>query len=306
MVRDQDVAVGIRQGHSMFTRALVVPVVYGTKDCSVSDLVADLQATCASFDWGFHAGYYQTRTVGAVPRLRESVPAAARPADFVAGTDYPFSEVFRPEELGDLFDDIGHFLNSVGVTKTDKTAGYVVISSDRDALLDLGPASRCIIGTGFFDRPTHGLAEWVANLGVIKQGDVAPEQDTGAVYVHVDAIHMELRALSFIPDSGIQYVESAFDSLEEWDRVNNALHLLQPIIPGDVGQIAAIACYVSHLSDEEMLAQLRRARKQAAKKRGIKLEGQDEGNEEDPRREEEQQEEEDEGTEAEEKEEELA
>jgi hypothetical protein len=116
---------------------------------------------------------------------------------------------------------------------------------------------------------------------------------------------MDLRGRSFIRKSGIEYHESAFDSLEEWDRANNAIHMLQSTKPSDVPQITAIACYVSHLSDDAMVFHLKAARKRVAKQLGIALEdeaetdGEGERGEEHKGMEEEQgdEEEEEEGTE---------
>jgi hypothetical protein len=266
-----EVEVGIRQGHSMFTRALMVPVVYSGDDLSLNDLVAILNGPSSS-DQGFKASYCQTLSVSAVPRLRDFVPAPFDPTDLIAGTGYLFSDVFRPEAVGVLYDDMGNFVNANPARKSDKMTCYVVISSDRQDLADVKLGSRCVIGTGYFDQhPMHGVANWVAPLGVIKDLDAEPRENTSAVYVPVQAIHMDLRARSFICKSGIQYHESAFHSLEEWDRANNAIHLLQSTKPSDVPQITAISCYVSHLSDDAMVVHLKAARKRAAKRLGIAL-----------------------------------
>jgi hypothetical protein len=303
-----EVEVGIRQGHSMFTRALMVPVVYGGDDLSLSDLAAILNGVSSS-DQGFKASYSQTLSVIAVPRLRDFVPAPFRAADLIAGTGYFFSDVFRPEPVNLLYDDMGNFLNAVSARKSDKMTGYVVISSDRHDLADPKLGSRCVIGTGYFyQHPAHGVANWVAQLGAIKDRNTEPRENTSAVYVPVQAIHMDLRARSFIRKSGIKYHESAFHSLEEWDRANNAIHVLQTTKPSDVPQITAIACYVSHLSDDAMVVHLKAARKRAAKQLGIALEdeaeAEGEGVEEHDRTEEEQgEEEEEEGNEEEEAEE---
>jgi hypothetical protein len=172
-----------------------------------------------------------------------------------------------------LFDDMGNLLN---LTDAPRSSGYVVVSGENGGLSDHSPTSPCVIGTGFFHAPTPGLAERVNALGVIKRQGV---EDDGyrappkGAYVPLEHIHWDLRAESFRKGSGIEYNESAYDSMDQWKRVDRAFQQIQPTEPADVATITLIACYVSHLGDEAMVAELRTARKRTAKKLRIELEG---------------------------------
>jgi hypothetical protein len=270
---------GVRQGHSMFTRALMVPVVYGVNDVRL-DLLVDQLNGDPELDPGFHGEFRMTQTVPAIPSLRDLVPQALDPSDQVRGLTSVFSEVICADEVGMLYDDMPNFLNLTNLRKTDQSSGYVVISGENGGLSDHSPISPCVIGMGFFCAPTPGLAKRVDDLGVIKDRGV---EDVGAYlaapkgpYVPLQHIHWDLRAESFREGSGIEYNESAYNSMDQWGRVDRAFRQIQPTRAADVATITFIACYVSHLGDEAMVAELRAARKRTAKKLGIELEGEEE------------------------------
>jgi hypothetical protein len=179
-----------------------------------------------------------------------------------------------------LYDDMGNFLNLTNLRKTDKLSGYVVISGEKGGLSDHSPISPCVIWMGFFDAPTPGLAKRVDELGVIKARGI---EDVGSSlaapkgpYVPLQHIHWDLRAESFREGSGIEYNEPAYDSMDQWSRVDRAFRQIQPTQAADVATITCIACYVSHLADEAMVAELRAARKRTAEKLRIELEGEEE------------------------------
>jgi hypothetical protein len=263
----------------MFTRALMVPVVYGVSNVPLDVLVAQLNGD-PELDPGFHAEFRMTQTVTAVPSLRDLVPQAVDPSDQVRGLTSVFSEVICADEVGMLYDDMGNFFNLTNLRKTDKSAGYVVISGDNGGLSDHSPISPCVIGMGFFDAPTPGLAKRVDELGVIKQPGIEDVEAYLAApkgtYVPLQQIHWDLRAESFREGSGIEYNESAYDSTEQWNRVDRAFRQIQRTRAADVATITFIACYVSHLGEEAMVAELRAARKRVAKKLRIELEGEEE------------------------------
>jgi hypothetical protein len=253
--------VGIRFGHSMFSRAELREVVYATDDPSFTALVGRLNVGEAEDpSRGFDAEFLPNGPVAAAWRLREFFPGPVSPDDRDAN-DVPFCDIVLPEALGEVYDDTLTFKDRLREGGPGIGAGYVQINSKR-GLENRHIGSKCIEDTGFIGQATSSLATYLTAL--LQQFPTRCDDEGSDTRGRKKPNYVSLQAMSFFlwkkyfePGPG-KYTWDAAGAMRSQvvERVQNIILDVNGITELDDAGLGSLACCLCHVTDEAEIRRL--------------------------------------------------
>jgi hypothetical protein len=247
--------VGIRFGHSMFSRAGLREVAYSPADLPLMALVGVLNVGQAKDpSRGFDAEFLPNGPVAAAWHLREFFPGPVSPDDQDADGVH-FRDIVLPEALGEVYDDTLTFKERIREGGPGIGAGYVQINS-KNGLDDRHVGSKCIEDTGFIGQATSPLATYLTAL--LQQFPAHVDDDGGGTrrekkpnYVSLQAMSFYLWKKYFEPGPGkYQWDASGALSSEVVERVQNIILDVNGITELDDAGLGSLACCLCHVTDE--------------------------------------------------------